>query len=107
MEKTERDRERKKLLEPQKHDFYMDEKTPRETYPNDEMKRSKIDRAEMLLRLKQMEHQFLEKLNEMTADKMEMKNQSDSSSSSTSLDETQQHRLEQLENLSREIEMKE
>ena len=64
LEKTERDRERKKLQEPQKHGFFMDEETLRETYSADKMERSQIDRAGMLLRLKQMERQFLEKLNE-------------------------------------------
>ena len=54
LEKAERDRERKKLQEPQKHGFFMDEETLRETYSADKMERSQIDRAEMLLRLKQL-----------------------------------------------------
>ena len=117
LENAERERGRKKLQEPQKHGFLLDEETLRETYSADKMERSQIDRAEMLLRLKKLERQFLEKLNEMTADKMEMKNQSDSSSSTSQdgmqqqmqqmqMDEMQQRCMKQLESVSREIEMK-
>ena len=118
LENAERERERKKLQEPQKHGFFIDEEPLRETYSADKMERSQIDRAEMLLRLKQLERQFLEKFNEMTTDKMEMQNTSDSCSSTSKdgiqqqmqrmqMDEIQQHCLKQLESLGREIEMKE
>ena len=118
MENAERDRERKKLQEPQKHGFFMDEETLRKTYPGDKMERSHLDRNEMLLRLTKLEHQFQAKLTEMTTSKMEMQNTSGASSSTSKdglqlkmeqmkMDEMKQHCLKELEILSQEIEMKE
>ena len=118
LENAERERERQKLQEPQKHGFFMDEETLRKTYPDDKMERSHLDRAAMFLRLKKLEQQFAEKLIGIHTSKMEMQNMSDAGSSSSKdgmqmkmqqmqMDEILQKSLKQLESLSQEIEMKE